>query len=1691
MTETSIPVTDRISEDYRFELIGNYIKNHGLVQHQTSSFDDFILRGLNRIVTESNVEIMINERKYSVSFAEVFIPTPTIQEEDRTVRLLYPAEARRRDLTYDSPVYVDVIEKIEKDNDKYDINVHHRVCIGRLPIMLGSERCNLKSLTLEERVGKMECTNDGGGYFVIRGKERVLLGQIRNIYNKPMVLKQKVADKVEYSCEARSMSEETGHSVLIQAKIYSNDRTIIFTLPNIKENIAVGIVFKALGYATDQDIRDIVGLTDPKFDKYLKYILRDSYHCDTQEKALRYIGQFAAHVIKEDKYIDYALQIVENELLPHMGMSATIKEKVYFLGDMINKLLRTHVGDRSEDDRDNYINKRVEMAGVLCADLFRALFKRFLKGIHGHLEKKRQMPDILSLIARSSNITTGLKFSFCVAAGTMITLSSGTSIPIERLTKERVFGFNCEKGFMSSSHGGLVVQGVKDTLTVTLEDGRTITCTPDHKVMVQENDGGFIWSDAVDLGVGTVIVCGLESPPEYIDEDDLNTSWKLFAETSNSSRALMRMLGYFMYAGHLPLRQVLSASLCFGTALDVELFCRDYVTIFGKAPDTSRMEVSPLANGINVINILLDSNMTDLVRFYIGDGRAIPSSLFSSSCPKSLIREFIAGLFGGASLTERGVHIDGATSKPFLGNYFYSRPINMTHVRELIKRVSSDLRVVVQSPLDGKSTASHLEIINKSVEEFHSKVGFRYNTIASYKLQLLATYKRIQTIQKKHQIWTTTFKGFLKDVCGDGFFSVSQPAMTFKSKSSPHYILKCTNVEFNQSQKVYDIYEVSHGNAFIASGMVVSNSSGAWGIQKNSYVRKGVSQVLSRMTHGAVVSHLRRIVIPIGKEGKNIKIRQIHPSQINFICPCETPESATVGIVLNLALLTNISNRVPTVLVKDIIEKSRHIIFVDEYTGPNRLPKVYLNGSLLGFVLSKDDLISELKDLRLVGALDPSVSFIYDHVDNEIRVCADEGRLTRPVFKVDAMNELIVRSGDTPVWSSLVDKQLVQYIDNSEAEHSVIAMDDSDLLKFECDFQEIHPSMMLGVMASTIPFPDHSQSPRNIYQCLHPDTFVLMADGTNKYIKDVVIGDNVVTFSVSSPYTRSITTVIHQYVRKTTTTSFKLITITGRSIIATGNHNFMTTEGWCSVSYMEPLKTLIGILKDSGRSAFDTYCREIINIRDSNHVPLVKIIGDYIFVPLISILPITCPYISDITVDSDNHSFFAGENFMSSNSSMGKQAIGVPAMSYQHRTDTILHVLDYPQKSLVNTKPAVMMGFDELPSGINAIVAIACYTGFNQEDAIMINSSAIDRGLFMSTSYRTLIDEEKKLGTYNHNLICMPPVDVRKRNCNYEYLDERGIVKKYLNGKPVFVDKGDVIVGKTLTKSNKNKEEVVLDVSYIIKSGEEGYIDKVIESVSPHGYRMIKVVIRNHLRPEIGDKFCSRAAQKGTLGMVYRQEDMPFTQDGIVPDIVMNPHAIPSRMTINVLLETLLGKHCLLEGKIGDATPFSSSSVDIADTLCENLKSSGYDKFGWETLYSGFTGEPIQAQVFIGPTYYCKLKHMVKHKIHSRAFGLITSITHQPLEGRSKDGGLRFGEMERDCIIAHGSSRFLKERLFEQSDPYTVNICEMCGNIARKINECGYCDSDKVHRVALPYASKLLISELMSMSIKVKFGVKK
>ena len=430
--------------------------------------------------------------------------------------------------------------------------------------------------------------------------------------------------------------------------------------------------------------------------------------------------------------------------------------------------------------------------------------------------------------------------------------------------------------------------------------------------------------------------------------------------------------------------------------------------------------------------------------------------------------------------------------------------------------------------------------------------------------------------------------------------------------------------------------------------------------------------------------------------------------------------------------------------------------------------------------------------------------------------------------------------------------------------------------------------------------------------------------------------------------------------------------------------------------------------------------------------------------------------------------------------------MGMYVTNYDTRMDKTAYVLTYPARPLVDTRVMNMIKLNKIPSGMPVIVAIMTYSGYNQEDSIMFNKGAIDRGLFMATIYHTEKDEDKKIHG-DEEIRCKPDSSKTKgmKFANYDKLNSKGVIPENH-----LVENRDIIMAKMVPiKENRNDPTKIIkyeDQSRSYRTNEETYVDKNYIDRNGDGYSFAKIRLRTVRKPVIGDKFSSRHGQKGTIGNIIPEEDMPFMDNGMKPDIIINPHAIPSRMTIAQLKETLLGKVLLDLGLFGDGTSFGDLDIE---TISKELLNIGYESHGNELLYNGLTGEQIETSIFMGPAFYQRLKHMVSDKQHSRATGPNTSLTRQPAEGRARDGGLRFGEMERDCMISHGASRFTKGRLYDASDRFQVHVCNKCGMIAAFNNDmhihvCKTCDNrTDFSYVEIPYACKLLFQELGTMNV--------
>ena len=735
-----------------------------------------------------------------------------------------------------------------------------------------------------------------------------------------------------------------------------------------------------------------------------------------------------------------------------------------------------------------------------------------------------------------------------------------------------------------------------------------------------------------------------------------------------------------------------------------------------------------------------------------------------------------------------------------------------------------------------------------------------------------------------------------------------------------------------------NIYKIIKSTT-IENGFKRALSTGDFGIKHINSNKVGVAQVLNRLTYIASLSHLRRVSTPIDKSGKLVPPRKLHSTSWGFLCPAETPEGASVGVVKNMSYMAHVTIHSNSNSLYDYILPIILKIDNEEVT-PSFMydkVKVFINGAWVGITLNPEELYNELKEMKFKGIINIYTSIIFDYKLQEIRVCNDSGRITRPLLRIKNNNILLTKQIITDIkenklsWDDLlfnckINDSVIEYIDPEEQCFSMIATKPNDIIKSSNNIInkythcEIHPSTIFGVVASCIPYPDHNQSPRNTYQC-----------------------------------------------------------------------------------------------------------------------------------------------------------------------AQAKQAMGIYTTNFNERMDKTAYVLSYPTRPLVDTRLMNLIKLNENPSGCNINVAIMTHTGYNQEDSLLVNKGSIDRGLLQITITHTEKDEDKQKINGDEEIRCKPDASKTKgmKFGNYDKVNSKGVVPEN-----TLIENRDIIIAKvTPIKENRNDHTKIIkydDGSKQYRTFEETYIDKNYIDRNGDGYSFAKVRLRSLRKPVIGDKFSSRHGQKGTVGNIIPEEDMPFTRNGVRPDIIINPHAIPSRMTIGQLKETLLGKVLVELGLFGDGTSFGELDVD---TISKKLLELGYEAHGNELMYNGLTGEQIECSVFLGPVFYQRLKHMVNDKQHSRSIGPMVNLTRQPAEGRSRDGGLRFGEMERDCMISHGASKFTRGRMYDASDKYQVYVCKKCGLIASyndqlHIHCCSTCDNrvDFAY-VEIPYACKLLFQELTTMNV--------
>jgi DNA-directed RNA polymerase II subunit RPB2 len=744
--------------------------------------------------------------------------------------------------------------------------------------------------------------------------------------------------------------------------------------------------------------------------------------------------------------------------------------------------------------------------------------------------------------------------------------------------------------------------------------------------------------------------------------------------------------------------------------------------------------------------------------------------------------------------------------------------------------------------------------------------------------------------------------------------------------------------------------------------------------------KSGVLQPLSRLSYLDFLSHCRRVVLDFDTGMKLQGPRRLHTTQFGYFCTSETPGGSSIGITKNLSILTAISlSMIPQPFVNWLFKKMG-LLESNDLT-PLMMKKavpVYVNSGIIGYCLKPQKLVTVCKLLKYTGYLPAYSSISFNIRERRVSFYFDEGRPVRPVIYLYDGNypyekiklaktwkELVLGpNSESEIFSTEFNDPLVnrespsyddyietltprigclEYIDPYESNEAYIAIYPEQIKK-ETTHVELHPSTIVGLLTSMIPFPNHNQSPRNQLSC-----------------------------------------------------------------------------------------------------------------------------------------------------------------------SQSKQGVSIYSTNYKNRYDNQTHILCYGEAPLVRTAYYDYVADGQIGYGHNIVLAMGCFTGYNQEDGIVFNADSVQRGLFRNMTYRSYEayeedDDKAHTKTRIANPLNIPGWTSLKPGLDYRKLDERGIIKI-----GEFVDENTVIVGRYIQSQGGSME----DASVRPQVWTSGTVEDVVVTISNKGLALVKIRVIQDRIPELGDKFSNRHGQKGTIGMLVKGVDMPRSASGTVPDMIMNPHAIPSRMTIAQLLESLLGKSACLAGLIGDATAFMNESGienSIGDVLTNQF---GLQRYGEEILYDGTTGTMIPSTIFMGNVYTMRLKHMVEDKWNARGLGRREQRTHQPTGGRGNQGGLRIGEMERDALIGHGISNFLRESLMKRSDGSEILVCNGCGvvpiyNEKNKFYLCSLCDGpvqfvgDNISnfellptmkrsiasfsKIEIPYSLEVLNKELNTyMNIYIRF----
>jgi len=1692
-------VTENLTDDEVLAHLGNYIEEpftvlesyfHGqhlerLVRHQIESYNHFINYQMQKTIQMFNPVMIRSENDYvekydkylleiSISFQNFKLFSPQIYENNGATKVMFPQEAKLRNFTYASTMTVDVkIDYIIRntecmDNPRIVTKVLPKINIGKMPIMLKSSICVLTQNKAIDPVYMGECPMDCGGYFIIKGSEKTVLGQERAAENRVYCFDGKNTTKWSWYAEIKSIPDFKCISpkqieMMIASKNNGFGHGIFMNIPRIKQPIELFVVFRALGITTDRAICEYVTLGLPpasseqrKILEFLQASVIDANKYMTQEDALRHIAASVAYtpmnMDKEKgakKKLDFTNDVLHNDMFPHCK---TPVQKLYMIGYMCQKLIQTCLGWRAPDDRDSYVNKRIELTGTLLNNLFRNYFNKLVKEMqkqvvreinNGSWRSTDNFENIINMtniykIMKSTTIENGINRALATGDFSIKQSNSskvGVAQVLNRLTYLASLSHSRRINTPLEKSGELIAPRKLHNTTW----GFLCCLTGDTEVLLSNRIGMKKIKDICDGDwVNTVNRTTLCDEPSFMYNFFSKMPDKLYKITTISGRTVKATDDhpFLVNQGNQNYTMVKLSDLQPGDKLVIR----------------------------HMVNMIADENTTQVVIYEKDVSEQYRMELLELNFlnhPIPLYKLKIIARLIGALNTDGNIGM----SKDVHGDMKYYRSSFCVGEEYDAFQLVDDIRTL------GFGMAR----VKRETSSFEDKVSGRMTHTKTWKVCKDGSFSYLMcllggfcgkktTMKRQLPEWLINAELSIKREFLSGFqggdgcrISCQKNQNMGNWKIHMGYTSQTTHDDYLNETTQYMQQIVNMFHEFNIKCCVKTNKIKDEPKSKVSIVFDTGAENLTRYTEIINYTYCEDKRRASALAIEHLKIRAFNKEQRNqqyaYILK-NYGKQPMEQLVANTGISSNQIQKIVSKNKKGHCPKPRYTseVSYEQIVRDN----VCDNGCVSVPILSIEEIEPEL---------------VYDFT-----VSSDNHSFVASSFVVS-------NCAETPEGQSIGVVKNISYMAHITIPTNSVPLYDYILPKIQRLEDLAHPSEAAGKVRVFIngAWVGVTEQPQELYEEIKDKKF----KGIINIYTSVVFDCKNLEIRVCNDggrLTRPLLKVRNQRALLTADIVQKL-----RKHELTWNDLLVSCRVPESViEYIDPeeqnfamiaMKTRQGYIMSKGSQGENTMVPKC-----SYKYTHCEIHPSTVFGVLASCIP------------------FPDHNQSPRNTyqcCMGKQALGVYALNYDQRMDKTAYVLAYPSRPLVDTRVMNFLKINRIPSGHQITVAIMAYTAYNQEDSLLINKGSIDRGLFMTTVYHTEKDEDKNI-IRDEIIRCKPDPNKTRgiKYGNYDKLNTQGFIAEN-----TLVENRDVIIAKTVPiKENRNDPTKTIkyeDQSKTFRTTEECYVDKNYTGRNGDGYNFAKVRIRTLRKPVLGDKFSSRAGQKGTCGLIIPEQDMPYTKNGLRPDIILNPHAIPSRMTIGQLKETVLGKVLLELGMFGDGTSFGELDVP---TICRELQKLGYESYGNEVMYNGYTGEQLETSIFIGPVYYQRLKHMVNDKQHSRSIGPMVNLTRQPAEGRSRDGGFRIGEMERDVMIAHGISRFCRERLYDVSDKYTTHVCGKCGMIAcynepsmkqtqfaksdMSIHLCRTCNNTTdFAKVEIPYAYKLLAQELQTINI--------